>query len=182
MVLLKPDGVVKGLIGEVIARIERTSLKIIGLGIVVPTRKMIDEHYPKDLTWIKRLGEKTLSTYAKYNIDAKKTIGTNDQLQIGKMVRSWLLDFMSSGPVAKIAIEGPHAIDTVRKLAGMTIPILAEAGTIRGDFSNDSPILANLEKRAVANIVHISETPEEAQHEINYWFKKDELVTYDNRH
>lgn len=178
LVLIKPDGVERKLIGEIISRIERTGLKIIGLGVEIPTRKKIDGHYPKDIKWIKRLGEKSLGTYEKYGIDPKKVIGTDDLLKIGEMIRQWIIDFMTSGPIVKIAVEGPHAIDVVRKLAGNTLPYLADSGTIRGDFSSDSPILGNLEKRSVANIIHASETPEEARHEINYWFKENELLDY----
>lgn len=178
LILIKPDGVRKNIVGEIISRIERTGLKIVGLGIVKPTKKLIDRHYPKDIKWIKRLGEKSLSTYEKYGLDPKKFIGTKDPLKIGKLIRNWLINFMVSGPIVKIAVEGPHAVDVVRKLAGNTIPILSEPGTIRGDYSCDSPILANLELRAVANIVHISETHEEAEKEIKLWFKKEELITY----
>jgi nucleoside-diphosphate kinase len=75
-----------------------------------------------------------------------------------------------------MVIQGIHAIDNVRKIAGPTLPNLAPVGTIRGDFSIDSPLLANKEKRAVMNLVHASETPEEAQHEIKHWFGKDAKV------
>ena len=86
------------------------------------------------------------------------------------MVRAWLLDYMLSAPLVKMVIEGVHAVDMVRKIAGPTLPYLAEIGTIRGDFSNDSPILGNIEKRAVANILHASETVCRSGHEIKHWF------------
>ena len=105
-----------------------------------PTRAKIDGHYPKDAKWVHRLGEKTLATYEKYGYDAKKELGTTDPDKIGKMVRSWLLDFMCSGPVVKMVIKGVHAVDMVRKLAGSTMPSAAEMGTIRGDYSVDSQL------------------------------------------
>ena len=169
-VLIKPDGVQKGLIGEIIKRFEQRDLKIVALEMFLPTAEQIDKHYPKDKAWIKRLGEKSLDTYEKYGIDPKPLLGTTDQLEIGQMVRSWVVDYMSSAPLVRIVVQGLHAVDMVRKIAGSTLPYQADMGTIRGDFSNDSPALANSEKRAVMNLIHASETPEEAKHEITHWF------------
>lgn len=172
-VMVKPDGVRKGLAGEIIKRFEQRDLKIVALEMFMPTKKQIDEHYPKDEAWIRRLGQKSLSTYEKYGVDPMGKLGTNDEFEIGKMVRQWLIDYMTSAPLVKMVIQGIHAVDVVRKIAGPTLPYKAEVGTIRGDFSIDSPLLANSEKRAVANLLHASETPEEAQHEIQHWFGKD---------
>ena len=85
---------------------------------------------------------------------------------------------MTSSPLVRMAIQGMHAVDMVRKIAGDTMPYKADMGTIRGDYSNDSPALANKEKRAVMNIVHASETPDEALHEIEYWFGKSPIYDY----
>ncbi len=178
VVLIKPDGLKRGLVGEVISRVEKRGLKIIALSMINPTRKQIDEHYPKNLAWIKRLGEKSLATYAKYGWDAKREMGTNDPTKIGKSVRGWILDFMTSGPSVKIVVEGIHAVDMVRKLVGNSIPALAEMGTIRGDFSVDSAALANKNHRAVHNLIHASETPEEARHELDFWFAPEEIFDY----
>jgi nucleoside-diphosphate kinase len=177
-VMLKPDGVQKGLIGEVIKRLEQRDLKIVALEMFEPTHQMIDDHYPKDPAWIERLGNKTLSTYEKYGIDAKKELGSDDAKVLGGMVRKWLLDYMTSAPLVRMVVQGVHAVDVVRKIAGPTLPYLAEVGTIRGDFSIDSPAIANSEKRAVANIIHCSETPQEAEHEIKHWFGKAVIHQY----
>ncbi len=177
-VMVKPDGVTKGLIGEIIHRIEQRGLKIVALKMFRPTREQIDNHYPKDDAWINRLGEKTKSTYDKYGYSMKEHYDTEDTMEMGKMVRNWILEFMTAAPVVTMVVEGLHAVDMVRKIAGPTIPANAEIGTIRGDYSVDSPLLANLEHRALANLVHASETPEEAKHEINHWFKPEELVSY----
>jgi len=165
VVLIKPDGVKRGLIGEIISRIEKRGLKVIALGM-------------KDEKWITRLGEKTKATYEKYGLDIKEELGTDDLKKIGEMVRSWLIDFMTSGPLVKMVIKGIHAVDMVRKLCGNTMPALAEMGTIRGDFSVDSAAAANKNKRAVHNIVHASETPEEAEHELKFWFSPEEIHDY----
>ncbi|MAG12364.1 nucleoside-diphosphate kinase [bacterium] len=169
-VLIKPDGVRKGLVGEIIKRLEQRDLKIIALEMFQPTKKQIDSHYPKDKKWITRLGEKSLGTYHKYNIDPVKELGTNKEKVIGDMVRKWLIEYMTSAPLVRMVVQGVHAVDMVRKIAGPTMPSVADMGTIRGDFSADSAAIANSEKRAVANILHASETPEEAEHEIQHWF------------
>ncbi len=177
-VLVKPDGVKKGLIGEVINRFERRDLKIVALEMFQPTLEQIDTHYPKDEAWITRLGEKTKSTYEKYGYDLMTDFGTVDTSKIGPEVRKWIMDFMTSAPLVRMVVQGVHAVDMVRKIAGDTMPYKADMGTLRGDYSNDSPALANKEKRAVANILHASETPEEAAHEIKHWFGKSAVHDY----
>jgi len=176
--MIKPDGVKKGLIGEVIKRFEQRDLKVVALEMFQPTLEEIDNHYPKDPAWIKRLGGKTLATYEKYQFDPLEDFGTADPEKIGPEIRKWLIDYMMSAPLVKMVIEGTHAVDMVRKICGPTLPYVADMGTIRGDFSNDSPAVANAEKRAVANILHASETPEEATHEIEHWFGHKEMHSY----
>lgn len=176
--MIKPDGVKKGLIGEVISRFEQRGLKVVALEMFQPTHDDIDNHYPKDEAWRRRLGQKTLGTYEKYGVDPVQALGTSDDLEIGDMVRAWLIDYMVSAPLVKMVVEGVHAVDMVRKIAGATLPYLADMGTIRGDFSNDSPAVANSEKRAVMNIIHASETQEEANHEIEHWFGGKSIHNY----
>ena len=177
-VLIKPDGVRKGLIGEVIKRFEQRDLKVVALEMFQPSREMIDKHYPSDVTWVERLGSKSLSTYEKYDMDAKVILGTDDPKKIGAMVRGWLVEYMTSAPLVRMVIEGVHAVDMVRKIAGPTLPYVADMGTIRGDFSADSPAVANSERRAVMNILHASETAQEAEHEIAHWFGGKETFKY----
>jgi len=178
VVLIKPDGVKRGLIGEIISRFESRGLKIIALEMFQPTKEQIDSHYPKEEKWIKRLGEKTLKNYQQYGFDAKKELGTDDPLEIGKQVRGWLIDFMCSGPIVKMVVKGIHAISMVRKIVGPSLPADAEMGTIRGDFSVDSATAANRDKRAIHNIVHASENQEEAEHELKFWFAPEEIHDY----
>ncbi|MFH1598478.1 MAG: nucleoside-diphosphate kinase [Patescibacteria group bacterium] len=178
VVLIKPDGVKRGLIGDITLRIEQRGLKIIALKMVWATKDQIDGHYPKSKAWVSRLGHKTLNTYKQYKIDPKKELGTADPYAIGKKVRAWLIDYLTSGPLVKMVIEGIHAIDMVRKLAGNTLPYMAEMGTLRGDYSVDSPAAANKDKRSIRNILHASETNEEAEHEINYWFSPEDIHSY----
>lgn len=176
--LIKPDGVRKGLVGEIIKRMEQRDLKIVALEMFQPSRTEMDKHYPKDEKWLRRIGEKTTANYAKYDRDVKVDFGTSDLFKIGKTVRAWLIDFMISAPMVKMVVQGVHAVDMVRKIVGPTMPYMAEMGTIRGDFSADSAISANTEHRAVFNLVHASETPEEAKHEISHWFGKKAVFKY----
>ena len=178
VLLIKPDGVKRGLIGEIISRIEKRGLKIIACQMLWAKESQIDRHYPKDEKWIKRLGEKTLASYQKYGIDPMQELGTSDPLEIGKKVRSWLIDYMTSGPIVKMIVEGIHAISMVRKIVGASLPAFAEMGTIRGDFSVDDAAAANRGKRAIHNLVHASESPEEARHEIEFWFAPEEIYDY----
>lgn len=177
-VMIKPDGVRKGLIGEIIKRFEQRDLKIVALEMFQPTTDLIDNHYPKSEEWITRLGTKTMATYDKYGYDAMADFGTTDPAKLGPEIRKWLIDYMISSPLVKMVVQGVHSVDVVRKIAGQTMPYLADMGTIRGDFSIDSPALANKEKRAVMNIIHCSETPEEAEHEIKHWFGNSKIHEY----
>jgi nucleoside-diphosphate kinase len=178
LVLIKPDGIKRGLIGEILHRYERAGLKIVGMKMVWSDRDHAMKHYPTTDEHMRMMGEKSLKTYAEYGLDPIKYVGTKDPLEIGKMIRQWNADFISSGPVLAIVLEGNHAIDNVRMLTGNTIPTFAAPGTIRGDFSLDSPALANSRKRAVKNLIHASGDVSEAEREINHWFKKEEIHSY----
>ena len=178
LVLVKPDGVKRGLIGEVVSRIERRGLKVIAMKMVQVGDEHIKNHLPKSDEWMERLGNKTLKTFAEYGIDAVQAQGTADPKEIGKMVKHALVEYLTGGPVVAMVVQGIHAIDMVRKLAGNTLPVFAEMGTIRGDYSVDSPSVANVERRAIHNIMHASETVEEATNEIGLWFTPSEIHSY----
>lgn len=178
VVLVKPDGVKRGLVGEIISRIEKRGLKLIALQMIWAKPNQIDDHYPKDETWLKRIGEKTGKNYQTYGLDVKAELGTDNPIEIGKMVRQWLIDYMTSGPMVKMVISGIHAVDMVRKIAGNTMPSSAEMGTIRGDFSVDDATAANRGRRAIHNLVHASEIEKEAENEILLWFAPEEIHDY----
>ena len=176
--IIKPDGVKRGLLGEIISRIEKRGLKIIALDMVWASKEEMDSHYPKDDVWIKRLGEKSLANYQKYGVDPKEKLGTDDPFEIGRMIRKWVVEYMTSGPIVKGVVSGVHAIDMVRKICGNTLPNLAEMGTVRGDYSVDSAVSANLNKRSIRNIIHASENQGEADSELKLWFKEKEIHYY----
>jgi nucleoside-diphosphate kinase len=178
LVFLKPDGVQRGLIGAVLERFERAGLKVAGMKMVHAGRDLLDRHYPSDDAYLRTLGGKTKEAFAAYGLDVKAQTGSDDSLEIGRQVRGWLIDYVSSGPVAAFVLEGIHAISVVRKLVGDTLPYRAAPGSIRGDYAIDSPTVANLMKRPVRNLIHASGSVEEAQMEIALWFRPDELHAY----
>src|SRR3989344_4568122 len=175
VVLVKPDGVKRGLIGEVVSRIEQRGLKIIAMKMILATEQQARDHYPNSEEWLRGMGQKTLDTYAAYGKDVVKEMGTDDTLAIGKMVAKWNIDFLTSGPMVGIIVQGIHAINMVRKIVGQTAPFKADMGTVRGDYSVDSQVLANADHRALHNIVHASGDEKEVAHEIQHWFKENEI-------
>ena len=178
LLLIKPDAVQRGLIGKIIKRFEQTGLKIIGLKFVWATSEEIKSHYPETEAWFKKVGERTLSNYKKKGLDAGKVFGTNDAMAIGKTVKKWLIEYLQESPIFITVVEGYEAIEIVRKISGNTIPLLAAPGTVRGDFSHDAIDLANEQNRPLRNLIHASDTIEDAEDEIRVWFKDEELFEY----
>ena len=179
LILIKPDGVARGLIGEILNRFEKVGLKVVAAKMIKPDMKLAGRHYPDDRPELwEGIGKKSIDNALSLGIDPLKIYKTNDTKKIGKMVRKWLLEYITSGPVAAFVIEGPSAVSLVRKICGNTLPFAAEPGTIRGDYSFDSSALANPSRRAVKNLIHASGNKEEAEYEINLWFSKNEIVSY----
>jgi len=173
-VIIKPDGVQRSLIGEIIKRYEKIGLKLIGLKMGVTTADMIEKHYTIDPEWMRKTGEKTIANYKKKG--AKPP--SDDPIEITKIVLKNLKKYMTSGPVIMMVWQGAHAVGIVRKITGTTEPLTSDVGTIRGDFVLDSYIMSDTDGRAVRNILHASGTVEEAEKEIALWFRKDELINY----
>ncbi len=179
LIVVKPDGVVRGLTGEILARFERAGLKIIAAKMVLVTKELAEKHYPANRAQLwEGIGKKTLDHYKELEADTKKLLGTDDPKKIGEMARVWLLEYITSGPVFAAVLQGPHAVELVRKMAGHTLPLKSAPGTIRGDYSFDSSYLANTVKRAIKNLIHASGTLEEAKYEIPLWFSSSETVSY----
>lgn len=170
LVILKPDAYTRGLTGEIIARFERAGLKLEEIRISRGEDAIIDDHYPRDESWLGTVGGKTLSDYEKLGLSAQEKLGTTDAVAIGQQVRRWLVEFLKSAPLVPMVLSGNRAIETVRKIVGATLPVAAMPGTIRGDYSTDSPDVANEETRPVRNLIHASGDPEEAAREIKLWF------------
>ncbi|MEK7637046.1 MAG: nucleoside-diphosphate kinase [Patescibacteria group bacterium] len=179
LVLVKPDGVKRGLVGNIIHRFEQAGLKIVAMKMVWVDQAHVAKHYPdsrQDL--MEAIGKRTLETFEKYGLEPEKVLGTANAVDIGRMTNQWNKDFLSSGPVVAVVLEGIHAIDSVRMIVGHTLPSMAQPGTIRGDLSIDSPALATTRKRPVRNLAHASGNVAEATYETDLWFKPKEIHDY----
>jgi len=172
-VIIKPDGVQRGLMGEILQRFERTGLKVIGMKFVVPTADQCWTHYNKDEAWFNEKGAKIVKSREEAGLAIEKEV-----IEYGKDIIQQLVDFMTSGPVFAMVIEGNRAVDVIKKLVGSTEPSTSDVGTIRGDLTIDSYDLAGIDGRAVRNLIHCSDQPVEAEREIKIWFDEKELINY----
>ncbi len=174
LVLIKPDGVQRSLIGEIIKRYERSGLKLAGMKMIVSTAEHIEKHYTVDPEWRSVTGEKTIKSYK----DKGLTPPSEDPLAITAVILENLKKYMVSGPIIAMVWQGVHAVKIVRKITGGTEPLTSDVGTIRGDFVLDSYQLGDMDNRAVRNLVHASGSVKEAEMEINHWFKPEEIINY----
>ncbi|MFO0718505.1 MAG: nucleoside-diphosphate kinase [Candidatus Paceibacterota bacterium] len=174
LVIIKPDGVQRTLIGEIIKRYERAGLKLVAIKMLVPTAEKIEQHYTLDPEWRRITGEKRI----KVAKEKGETLTTEDPLEITRVVLDVLKKYMTSGPVIAMVWQGAHAVKIVRKITGGTEPLSTDVGTIRGDFVLDSYMMSDTDGRAVRNLVHASGSVEEANNEINHWFSPEEVVDY----
>ncbi|MGH3931847.1 MAG: nucleoside-diphosphate kinase [Pseudonocardiaceae bacterium] len=170
LVIVKPDGYERRLTGVILGRLEQRGLTLEAIRVSKNESQIIEDHYPRSEEWLSIVGGKTLDDYARLSISAQDQLGTDDAIEIGRMVRKWLVNFFLSGPVVPMVLSGNQAIETVRKIVGATLPVAAAPGTIRGDYSSDSPDLANSEMRPVLNLIHASGDADEAAREIKLWF------------
>lgn len=170
-VMIKPDGIKRGLIGDIFCRFERIGLKLVAARMIQATEEQARKNYPGTNEWLSGMGMKTLTNYNNDLNAVKKDLGTTDPLELGKKIYDGLVTYLTNGPVVISVWEGNHAVQIVRKLAGKTDPVLADVGTIRGDFGFDTAQFAVKSGRVVfRTIVHISDSPSEAQREIKHWF------------
>ena len=176
--MVKPDGVQRGLVGEIIRRIEKPGLKIIAMKMVQAKRDQVEKFYPSERSWFETIGKKTTKAYEELGLDIKSTFGTVELEKIGKTIKKWLIDFIIAGPVVPMIIEGNSAVKKVRDIVGYTDPYNAAPGTIRGDLTSDSIALGNVMGRAAVNLVHASSDVSEAKREISLWFEPKEILNY----
>ncbi len=174
LVLIKPDGIQRSLIGEIIKRYERTGLKLIALKFFIPNKEQIKNHYLVFDGWLENVGIKSIEAYKKKGIKPPY----NDPKKVGMAVLRRLQDFMTAGPVIAMIWQGNEAIGVIRKITGETEPLSSDVGTIRGDFTIDSYSLADNDDRAIRNLVHASASVDEAEKEIKIWFSPTEIVKY----
>lgn len=174
LILIKPDGIQRSLVGEIIKRYERVGIKLVGMKLMLPTEELVEKHYLLDPEWKKRVGENSIASYEKKGLTPPST----DPIEVGNMVVSKLKKYLTSGPVIAMVWQGAHVVEIVRKITGGTEPRSTDVGTIRGDFVLDSYVMADTDERAIRNLIHASGSPEESAGEIALWFKDDELVDY----
>lgn len=173
LLIIKPDGVQRSLVGEIISRIERVGLKIVGLKLVVPTRDQLITHYNKDEAWFLKKGENIVTNRKENDLPIEK-----EPIEYGREIIEQLVTFMTTGPVVAMVVRGNEAVHIVKKLVGETQPSTSDVGTIRGDYTLDSYEHAGMQERAVRNLVHCSDESEEAKREIAIWFSEDEIINY----
>ncbi len=174
LVLIKPDGIQRTLVGEIVGRLERVGLKLAGIKMKVPTQEHIETHYTIDPEWRRITGEKTIKGYKDKGLNPP----SENPYEITDVILKNLKKYMTSGPVIAMVWQGAHAVELVRKLVGGTEPLRSDVGTIRGDYVLDSYQMADSDGRGIRNLIHASGTTKDAGKEINHWFDKKELVNY----
>lgn len=172
-VIIKPDGVQRSLVGEIVRRFERTGLKLVSLKLGMADEKKLWEHYGKDDAWFLKKGTKIAEDKKAAGLDASK-----EPIEYGKDIIRQLVKFMTAGPVVMMVWEGNQAVAVVKKLVGETEPSSSDVGTIRGDLTIDSYNIAAIDDRAVRNLIHCSDSPAEAQREIKLWIPESDLLAY----
>lgn len=174
LVVIKPDGVQRSLVGEIIKRYERSGLKLAALKFFVPDKEMVIKHYLTDPEWIRKVGEKSIASYEKKGLKP----AFDDPVKCGEAVLARLVNYLTFGPVVAMVWQGNKAVGVVRKITGGTEPLTSDVGTIRGDFTIDSYELGDADERAIRNLIHASGSVDEANKEIDLWFKPEELINY----
>lgn len=174
LVVIKPDGVQRSLIGEIIKRFENVGLKLIAVKMTTLTPDFVEKHYTVNPEWRRITGEKTIKNYR----DKGLISPYDDPYKITEIVLNNMKKYMSAGPVIAIILEGAHAIKITRKLVGGTEPLTSDVGTIRGDYVLDSYQMADTDGRSVRNLIHASGSIEDAEKEINLWFSPEEIINY----
>ena len=172
-VMIKPDGIQRSLIGEVIRRFERTGLKLVAMKFVVADEERLWKHYNKDEAWFLKKGGGIVEDLTKAGKPVEK-----EALEYGKDIIRANVEFMSSGPVVMMIWEGNQSVAVIKKLVGSTEPATSDVGTIRGDLTMDSYAICSVDGRAVRNLIHCSDEVGEAKREMDLWFAPHEIVNY----
>lgn len=174
LVIIKPDGIQRSLMGEIISRYEKVGLKLVAMKMMMATPELIEQHYTLDPEWRRITGEKTIKGYKDKGLKAP----TEDPLEITGILLKRLVKYMTSGPIIAMVWEGAHAVQIVRKITGGTEPLMSDVGTIRGDYVLDSYQMTDADQRSIRNLVHASGSVKEANDEIKHWFTEKELMSY----
>ena len=173
LVILKPDAIQRSLMGTIVSRIENTGLKFVAMKMLLPTADQCWKHYNKDDEWFMKKGTRIVDDRKAQNLPIEK-----EAMEYGKDIIKSNVDFFTSGPVLAFVVEGNQSVAIVKKLVGGTEPTTSDVGTIRGDLTVDSYALSSIDNRAVRNLVHCSDSPEEALREIPIWFGPEDILKY----
>ncbi len=173
LIMIKPDAMQRSLTGEIIRRIERTGLKFTAFKFLVADREQLLKHYHKNNAWFLEKGQNIVNDRKAHNLPVEK-----EAIEYGRDIIELILKFMTAGPLLIFVVQGNEAVAVVKKLVGTTEPASSDVGTIRGDYTIDSYEHSSIQDRAVRNLIHCSESPEEAEREIAVWFKPEEIVEY----
>lgn len=173
LVILKPDAIQRSLMGTIVSRIENTGLKFVAMKMLLPTADQCWKHYNKDDEWFMKKGTRIVDDRKAQNLPIEK-----EAMEYGKDIIKSNVDFFTSGPVLAFVVEGNQSVAIVKKLVGGTEPTTSDVGTIRGDLTVDSYALSSIDNRAVRNLVHCSDSPEEALREIPIWFSPEDILKY----
>lgn len=153
LILLKPDGIMRQFVGEIITRLEKAGFKIVAMKMLWQDKDFFEKHY--------------------HDVEERH----------GREILDMNLKAMTVGPVIAITLEGEDAIAGVKKMVGPEIePKKCPPGTIRGDYSHQNFRVSDESKIAVRNIIHCSTSEEDAERELNLWFKPEELHSYKTVH
>ena len=172
-VILKPDAVQRGLMGDIITRFEKVGLKMVALKMTMATEQQCWDHYNKDEAWFLKKGANIMKNREDLGMPIEK-----EALEYGKDIIRALVKFMTAGPIVPMIFEGNQAMGIVKKIVGGTEPLTSEVGTIRGDYTLDSYELSSYDDRAVRNLIHCSDEVTEAEREIKIWFEESEILNY----
>lgn len=176
-VILKPDAVQRGLVGEIVKRFERIGLKIVALKMVQADEKLIFTHYNKDDAWYKRKGDKIIENRTSLGMVVDK-----DAIEYGKDIIRAMAHYMCASPVVVLILEGNSAQAVVKRLVGVTEPTVADTGSIRGDFAIDSYFMCDVDgSRGLRNLIHCTDPadgPDAYKSEISVWFNDNEITNY----
>lgn len=173
LVILKPDAVQRSLVGEIIKRFERAGLKIAAMKMIMATEEQLITHYNKTDEWYEKKGKGIVADMETHGLPV-----TKEPIEYGKDIIRNMVRYMTAAPCLGLVLEGNQAVAVVTKLVGTTEPAASDVGTIRGDYTLDSYSHATIENRGVRNLIHCSESPEEAEREMQIWFGDDEIMNY----
>lgn len=176
-VILKPDTIQRGLVGEIIQRFERIGLKIVGMKMHMADEAKLWEHYNKDDAWFLKKGVKIAENRKGLGLPVDK-----EPIEYGRDIIGVVVKYMRAGPVVSLVLEGNQAANVVKRIVGGTEPTTADSGTIRGDFAIDSYYLCDVDgSRGLRNLVHCTDLADgegAAEREIGIWFTEEEMVSY----